>query len=201
MVKDRNHRPLGLSAPPASPASPNIIELKGLNMRRSLTVVLAGFAMLALAAAPALAQYPPAAPAVGVSDTVVTPGQPINVAGAGWLPNSEVTLTFFSDPVVLGTAVVDGNGEFTAQVTIPAAATPGRHTLRTTGLGAGGQARTVDVALTVAAAPTPDRAGVTPSPRLPRTGGEALVALLTAGGLLAVGSTAVVVARRRSQQA
>lgn len=165
-------------------------------MRKLITVILTGVALLALAA-PAMAQYPPAAPVVAVSDTTVVPGQTIGVAGDGWLPGSQVTFTFFSTPVVLGTANVDANGQFTSQVTIPADATEGPHTLRTTGTDAASQPRTVDVALNVVSAAAP--AGVTPAPGLPRTGSDAFGALLGAAGLLTLGSAALVVARRRNR--
>lgn len=170
-------------------------------MRRSALVALTGLALLVAMAVPALAQYPPAAPSAAVSDFTIVPGQPVTVAGDGWLPNSQVTFTFFSDPVVLGTAQVDATGSFSSQVTIPADARPGPHTLRTSGLAANGQPASVDLRIVVTGLerPTPSRAGVTPAPGLPRTGGDALVALMTAAGLLAVGSTAVVVARRRSR--
>lgn len=168
-------------------------------MRRILTVVVAGCALLGLAAAPALAQYPPAAPSLAVSATVVTPGDPLTVSGSGWLPASEVTLTFLSSPVVLGTATTDANGAFTTQVTIPADASPGRHTIRATGLGPAGQPRTVDVAITVAGAADRDGVVVIPDRGLPRTGSGALASLVAAGGLLVVGTLAVVTARRRNR--
>lgn len=172
-------------------------------MRKSLTTAIAAMALLIVAAAPALAQYPPDAPAVAISDTTVFPGQAFTVTSEGWQPGSEVTFTFFSDPVVLGTALVNANGAFTSQVTIPADATPGPHTLRTSGTSAAGVPANVDLAITViavadATTPPPSGAGVTPAPGLPRTGGEALTMLLSAAGLLAVGGAAVAVARRRS---
>lgn len=181
-------------------------DRRTLVMRRSLIVALAGFALLMVAVGPVLAQpYPPEAPAVTVSETTVVAGQPLDVNGDGWLPDSEVTFTFFSVPVVLGTSRVNANGAFTSQVTIPADATPGPHTLQTSGLNRAGVATNVNLVLNVvAAAPAstarpPSGAAVTPSPRtLPRSGGEAFVALLAAAGLMAVGSAAVVVARRRS---
>lgn len=178
-------------------------------MRKIISVGLAAGLLLALAAIPAAAQdaYPPAAPecTLAAGDAEVVAGETVTVACAGWAPNTEVTATLFSTPVVLGTTVTDAQGRLTQGFTIPADTAPGPHTLRMSGLNPQNVPTNVDLALTVvapaAAAPpaAPSRPGVVPAPRLPRTGGEALLALGLAAGLLAAGGGALGVARRRNQ--
>lgn len=170
-------------------------------MRRTATLTGLLALLFTLAAAPASAQdYPPDAPTAAVSDTTVAPGEPITITSEGWLPGSEVTITFESEPQVLATVQTGGDGAFTTQVTVPADATPGEHTLRLSGLDPDGQPRTVAIALTVPGAAGDDAAaGVTPSPRLPATGTDALLAVGAAVGLVGVGAAAVAVARRRSR--
>lgn len=169
-------------------------------MRRFMTASLLAVAMLALAAAPALAQddYPPdPGPTAAVSDIVVVPGEAITVVGDGWQPGSTVTIDLGG--AVLGTAPVGQDGTFSTTVTIPANTRPGAHTLRISGTGADGQPRTVTIAITVVETAGVGTPGVTPGTGLPTTGGQPLLALFAATGLLVTGSAAVLVARRRNR--
>lgn len=169
-------------------------------MRKAITVVLGGMMLLALAAAPVAADghdpYPPAAPACSVAPGTVVQGGTTTVTWVGGAPNTEVTATLFSHSVVLGSVTTDEDGSVTAEATIPSDTKPGAHTIQLTGLDAAGNPSECNLAITVVAA---DVAGVTPSPRLPRTGGDALLALGAAAGLLAMGGAALGVARRRSR--
>lgn len=161
-------------------------------MRR--VFVLTAVAVLTLTALPALGQdYPPdpGAGSAALSDTAVVPGQVITVSGSGWLPGSEVTITIFSTPRQLGTATVDGDGQFSTQVTIPSDLSPGEHTLRVEGTNADNEPRTVDVAVTVA------EPGAAADPDLAVTGEGSLLAGLMGIGLLGAGGGALVLARRR----
>lgn len=166
-------------------------------MRKSLIVVLGGMMLLALAAGPVAAQdYPPAAPSCTLSATAVAPGGTTTITCTGWAPNTEVTATLLPGGAVLGSVITNADGSFTAEATIPSDLAPGNYVIRLSGLNAQGVAVHVDLAFTVVA---PDRAGITPSPSLPRTGGDALLALGAAAGLLAMGGAALGVARRRSR--
>lgn len=166
-------------------------------MRKAMIVVLGGLMLLALAAGPASAQaYPPVAPACVLSGTVVTPGGTVTITCSVWAPNTEVVASLLPEGAVLGSVITNADGSFTAEATIPSDTAPGHHIFRLSGLNAQGETVNVDLAFTVAA---PDRAGITPSPSLPRTGGDALLALGAAVGLLAMGGAALGVARRRSR--
>lgn len=173
-------------------------------MKRVATVLGLALATAMLTALPALAQYPPAAGCVTVSATAVAPAETITVSSADpdcWLPGSTVTLTFFSTPVVLGTTTVNADGAWSDQVTIPAGATPGPHTLRASGFAQDGSARVVDIALTVlGAAAAPSTPGVAPGDGLAATGSTLTVGLLILVALLTVGGTTFVVGQRRRQR-
>ncbi|MEX0657762.1 MAG: LPXTG cell wall anchor domain-containing protein [Egibacteraceae bacterium] len=177
-------------------------------MRKLITIGLAAGLLLTLMTLPAAAQdaYPPAAPECTLSDSVVEAGDAVTVSCVTWAANTPVTGTLFSTPVVLGTTVTDAQGRLTEGFTIPASTAPGPHTLRMSGLNRQNVQTNVDLALEVVAATgvTPPTTGVTPpravpAPRLPRTGGDALLALGLAAGLLAAGGGALGVARRRNQ--
>lgn len=160
-------------------------------MRRS-PVLLVALGLLVFAAAPAFAQYPPDEDAeLVVSDTTVVPGQPMTVAGADWQPGSEVTITFESEPVVLGTASVGDDGTFSTTVTIPEDATAGEHTIRVTGIGEDGEPQTQSIAITVVAAAAAVAGG------LAATGGTVTVGLALAVGLFALGGAGLYATRKK----
>lgn len=164
-------------------------------MKKVATLVLS-LGLVLLMSSGALAQdYPPDAPSAGVSDTEVLPGQPITVTGDGWQPGSEVAITLHCPEGyvrALGTATVAADGTFSTQVTIPEDAPPGECILRVTGVGADGQARTVDVTLTIVAPDDP-----APAPALVTTGGPITIGAALAFVLLVLGGLALSVARRR----
>jgi hypothetical protein len=121
---------------------------------------LLGFLGVALAAPAAAQQYPPSEEALAISTSDASPGEPVTVAGDGFAAGSDVTITFESTPVVVGTARADATGRFTTQVRIPLDATPGMHTLRATGVDPAGHLRVLTTAIRVTgdlAEPTPAR--------------------------------------------
>lgn len=140
-----------------------------------------------------------------VSNNVLVPGEVLGVSGTGWLPGSTVTICLFSSPVLLGTATVDGNGNFRTTVRIPTSVDPGEHTLVMAGLDADSLPREVSIPLTIV--PTdgdedtpsdPDRPGtIGLFPDLPATGGGPITLGVRALLLLLTGGSALYVSRRR----
>jgi hypothetical protein len=156
-------------------------------------------ALLTIVASPALAQYPPLPDdGVVVSDTTVVPGQVVTVAGSGWEPGTVVTLTLFSDPVVLGTAEVDADTSFSTEVKIPETVEPGTHTLQVSGTGDDGEPRVVELTLEVlAAAGVDDVTTTADAAGLAFTGSNGRLGLGLAAALLVSGGVALWMARRR----
>jgi len=75
-----------------------------------------------VAALPAVQKVKPS-----VDPAQAEPGGEIRISGGGFLPGSEAGFYFFSDPVLLGTAVVGSDGVVDTIVTIPEDATDGPH--------------------------------------------------------------------------
>ncbi|MBW3651775.1 MAG: hypothetical protein KY458_14515 [Actinobacteria bacterium] len=167
-------------------------------MARRVVVMFTGalVALLVLVGgASAQVQYPPGGSNLQTDRTQARPGEPITVTGAGFLPASTVTITF-DDAVVLGTTHVRENGTFSIEVTIPANASPGSHTLAATGTGADGTPRRITSAVEVLG--TAAARGGT----LPRTGSGITTSLVASAALLiGAGSAAVVGTRRRPRLA
>ncbi len=89
-----------------------------------------------------------------VSDsTEVAPGQQLTVTATGWLANSDVTLSYFcgsDDPIVIGTYKADAAGVLREDFFVPDVGS-GRCTLRLTGVGSNGNARTIEASMLVKA--------------------------------------------------
>jgi titin len=108
------------------------------------------------------------------------------LTGAGFAPNTTVTLAIYSAPTPLGTAVTDDQGAFRQTVTIPAGFS-GRHTFVSIGLDPSGTVRVLALAVSV---------GGTAAGGAPAGGGGGLaitglpvsVLVLTGLGLLAAGA-------------
>lgn len=163
-------------------------------MFRRLGTPLALCALLLLAAAPALAQYPPdVTTTVAVSDTTVVPGETITVTGEGFAPGTRVTITL-DDTQVLAVAAVRDDGRFSAQVTIPEDIAPGVHKITAAGVDAEGQPRGFDIFITVVAP-----AVAAPAPALVTTGLELTTGSALALALLTLGAAALYAARRRER--
>lgn len=116
----------------------------------------------------------------------VVQGGTIEVAGRGFAAGEVVTVTLHSDPIRLGQVTADGSGAFRAQLTVPAEAEVGAHTLIAVGAAS---ALSAEAALTVTAAATVggDLAG---------TGADVPIGLIVLLVLL-LAAGAVLVARRR----
>jgi hypothetical protein len=101
----------------------------------------------------------PATPGGSYSDAstsmTATAGGQVTVRGEGWMPDSEVTVTMRSEPVVLGMAAVGSDGAFAQTYTIPAGTPAGAHTITLSGVGTDGQPASVVLDLTVLAAGAP----------------------------------------------
>lgn len=143
---------------------------------------------------------------ITLSVSEVTAGESLQVSGAGFGSEEEVSVVLLSDPVTLGAATTDASGIFSLEVTVPADTAAGEHTVVATGGESGLQA---GAALRVLAddggepptpepteSPTPEPSqppGTTPpGSDMPGTGvsgtalaGTAALVMLTAGLLLA----------------
>jgi hypothetical protein len=151
-------------------------------------------------------EYPPTAGTLAVSDTSVAPGDPVTVSGDGYAAGTDITITFESEPVVIGNVRADAAGAFTTQVRIPADASPGNHTIKATGLGADGGPRVTSAAIFVeggSAGPGGGRSAESPpatatrSGRLAFTGLESLLLSAVGVGLVVAGFGLATMARRR----
>lgn len=131
---------------------------------------------------------------IELSATEVAQGGSLQVTGRGFAPEETVVVELHSDPVTLGEGVTDAAGAFRLEVTIPADAALGAHTVVATGAGS---ELVAEAALRVVTADdgsgdgsgngTDD--GQRPGGWLPRTGAgvtglvTAMLALLVAGGI------------------
>lgn len=161
-------------------------------MPRRFALTFAGVfvTLVSLAGTAYAQQYPAETGNLQTDKTAVRPGEPITVTGGGFAPNSTVTIIF--DTQVLGTTVTRPEGTFSTTVTIPANATPGRHTLAAVGTAPNGAARRLTSSVEVLG--TAAQRGGT----LPRTGNGLTPPLAASAALLiGVGSVAVVATRRR----
>lgn len=82
-----------------------------------------------LIAAPAGAQYQPTQSQV-LSSTTARPGDTITVSGTGCLSGSDVVTSF--DDTQVGSTTANDSGAFSVDITIPADASPGTHTITST---------------------------------------------------------------------
>jgi hypothetical protein len=61
-------------------------------------------------------------------------GSLVTLLGSGFRPGASITITFHSTPSTVGRVVADAAGSFSATVTVPSGASPGRHHLVATGM-------------------------------------------------------------------
>ena len=152
-------------------------------------------------------------PAMIVDPSAVEAGKTVNVKGTGFAPESTVTITLHSEPVEVGTATTDENGDFTAEVTVPADTEAGDHTVVAE---SGAPVVSATAPLTVIAPPAPAEepsaapskqpsAAPAPAPEqggkggLARTGTNALI--LVAAALVAAGAGTAFIRRSRLAKA
>ena len=64
------------------------------------------------------------------SIAIITPGSTIRTQGEGMVPGSEVEIWMNSDPILLDTVIVDGDGRIVSTADLPASLEPGKHSLR-----------------------------------------------------------------------
>jgi LPXTG-motif cell wall-anchored protein len=143
-------------------------------------------------------QYPPGKCQLRLSRSVVAAGESVGIAGDGFAPGAQVRMAAAGR--TLATVAADAGGSFSTDVVIPASLAPGTHEVTASGAAAAGGTQVLAASLTVTgAASRSDTAGL--GGALPRTGGDGIVPMTIAGsGLLAVGTSAVVAARRRRTQ-
>jgi hypothetical protein len=95
-------------------------------LRKALAAAAAIVSVLATAV-PAWAQYPPEEPTCQVNQTVVAPGESVQVSGDNWQENSSVQVRFHQGNLaqVYGPFPTDADGSFSASITIPGNAKDG----------------------------------------------------------------------------
>ena len=125
---------------------------------------------------------------LSITPAEVVQGGSIEVTGRGFGAGETVSITLHSDPVHLTDVTADGSGAFRIQVTIPADAEVGAHTVVAEGSGTGLRA---EAPITVTDASTTD-----PDDDLPDTGGT-VPALLLLAALVLLGLGLVLVIRMR----
>jgi len=180
--------------------------------RRTLVVAVALAGILALAAPAYGQQYPPEELFITVSDTTPTPGQTVTVTAGTFAPGTSVSMTFHSVTRFLGEDDdVDATGRTVQNVTIPADATLGTHTITASGTAPSGAPRSLSTNLTVVSAgggggaaggggtgTGATGAGTTSAQGgLPRTGDNSIPLARVGLVTLAVGAGLVFVTRRR----
>ncbi|MEV4669261.1 GH92 family glycosyl hydrolase [Microbacterium sp. LWO12-1.2] len=113
----------------------------------------------------------------------VMQGGSVEVIGRGFASGEKVTLTLHSDPIRLGEVTADGTGAFRVQLTVPASAPVGAHTLIAEGVDSGLSAEGA-LRVTAAAGGGDGLAGT--GGAIPLTLISLLLVLLAAGGVLVV---------------
>lgn len=134
---------------------------------------------------------------VEVSPAQFQPGRDVTVNGTGLEPNFTSTIEFNSVTVQVGTATTDAEGRFVTQVTIPADAAPGAHTI-TAVCDADGNIGSSDVTVRADNAARPIGTGNNP---LARTGSDTEPLVMAGGIVLIAGTALVMVAKRRRRTA
>jgi hypothetical protein len=131
--------------------------------------------------------YPPSTGTLTVSTTTVSPGGTDTASGSGCSAGSAVTLSLVPGGA-LGTTTATLSGGFTDTVTVPSSTSPGGYKLQSTCVGPSGGVLTLSAAVTVQTS-------------LPFTGTNVILPVGIAIVLLAIGSAALIFARRRPRHA
>lgn len=156
-------------------------------------------------------EYPPGKCQLRLSRSVVAAGGTLQGAGAGFAPGAPVRVTMAG--ATLASTTANSAGAFETDLVVPASTEPGTHTVNASGpSGSRGGTQVLSASLVVTPAEGAAGGGAggraaTGAPGaeggsdLPRTGSSSPLPLSLAGvSLLAVGTAAVVAARRRSTQ-
>jgi len=147
---------------------------------------------------PARAAYPPVAPTVGTTASVVANGGHTTVIGMGWQAGATVALSVASTPQSLGSVKVHKDGTFSKNVKLPCL-DAGSHTISASGTAADGTANTANTSVTVTGAcdPAADPPADPPSGHLPHTGSDVGSLLMLVAGMLTLGAVLVIATARR----
>jgi LPXTG-motif cell wall-anchored protein len=166
-------------------------------------IAAAALAVVAFAAPAGAQQYPPAVNFLTVSDTTPTPGQTITITGQTFAAGSSVTVTLFSDPVVLASSTADASGRIALQATIPTDTPLGAHTLTADGTAPDGTPLSLSASITVVPADGTGAGGSgSGSSNLPTTGDDSSIPLAKLGlALAAVGGLITAIAAKRRKAA
>jgi hypothetical protein len=187
-------------------------------MRKIVSALSAAFVLALLLAVPAHAQqYPPSGSGLTVSESTVSPGESFTVSGEGADPGATVVFTLkrsstalgggrvvaagpglarlvaavrpqAQSSVTLGSTTANGDGEFSATLTIPAGTAPGVYTLTAS---SGGEVLSV-ATIRVAASGVGD---------LPFTGANVLPGLAIGATLIVAGGLLLLSLKRRRSAA
>jgi hypothetical protein len=150
-------------------------------------------------------------PSVTAVPNFMYPGESCLITAHGFKPGTDVTITVFSDPLVIGTFAADANGTISQTWTVPSGFAAGAHTVSLTGQTIAGAVELtvpitvgslVQVVTTTAVTPTATTtpAAITTTGNLPTTG-SGLTQPLVLGSVVLVlgGGTALVVSRKRAR--
>ena len=143
---------------------------------------------------------------VVLDDSTIPVGGTLGGFAPDFRPDTEATVTVFSDPVVLGTVTVDASGDAQFSFTLPNTVTAGAHTVEVRGVGADGDVRVADASFTVVASaatanPAPIASPGAGGEGLPATGAGGLSRTVPAALILLVGGMALVTLMTSRRQA
>jgi LPXTG-motif cell wall-anchored protein len=167
-------------------------------------IAATALAVVAFAAPAGAQQYPPAVNFLTISDTTPSPGQTITITAQTFAAGSSVTVTLFSDPVVLGSSTADASGRIALQATIPTNTPLGSHTIVVDGTAPDGTPLSLSAAIQVVPAQgAGGTGGGGTSGNLPRTGDDSSIPLAKLGLVLAAlgGVVTAIAAKRRKAAA
>jgi trimeric autotransporter adhesin len=168
-------------------------------------MVVLAMALVALMAAPAMAQqYPPNENLLTVSDTTPCPGQSVTITAQTFAPGGAVTVKI--GDAVVGTPTADADGKISIDAAIPAGQAQGAVQVTATGPGGADTPElVVNAAVDVVACnETPPSTapagggGAGGNGDLPRTGSDSTMALVRVGvALAAVGGLLLALSSKR----
>ncbi|MCU1372662.1 MAG: cell wall anchor protein [Ilumatobacteraceae bacterium] len=160
--------------------------------------------LIALAAAPAAAQYP-----FNVSPGTVVAGGSVTVSGKGCSPNAPVTITMVEgaaqkavgDVIFETTITSDENGEFTFTFTVPVGTPVGTYEVKAECNDGVVFSAFIDVVDSTTATTTPGTGSTGSSGPIVRTGSDLNGLGLAGAGLITVGGIILIATRSRRHQA
>ena len=132
-----------------------------------------------------------------MGDATVSPGQNVLVFGQGYQGGTDVQLTLDPTDVVLRTVAAAADGTFSTTVRIPSGTAAGAYSIVSAGLDPASETLSLEVAITVAAAPSPPTTTPRPRSSAPRRhcSGRRFAFLLAVAGLVYL--SAMYVGRRQ----